>query len=163
MTQAQNVAVNLESLERIADQIEQSYLAHPDIPETEKITLSKSRRGQGQFRARVLAVESRYRVSGISNPNLLIASHIKPWAKCNTNRERLDCNNGLMLAPNADFLFDRSYINFSDEGALLTSNALSLHDRPLLGITGEQNVGRFSNAQAKYLEYHRDHVFCGLK
>ena len=45
-------------------------------------------------------------VSGLSMEPLLRASHIKPWAVCDLDRERLDVFNGLLLIPNLDALFD---------------------------------------------------------
>jgi putative restriction endonuclease len=159
LARAPVAAGSVELIERIAEQIEQTFLGRPDVPETEKVTLSKSRRGQGQFRERVLALESRCRVTRITNPDLLIASHIKPWAKCNTNQERLGGNNGLMLSPTVDLLFDRGYISFSDVGELLVADSLQSTDRALLEIDEGRNVGCFTDLQAKYLKYHRDQVF----
>jgi len=52
----------------------------------------------------------------------LVASHIKPWRHAE-NDERLNRHNGLMLAPHADFLFDRGFISFSD-GRLLISEVV---------------------------------------
>ncbi|WP_439840223.1 HNH endonuclease [Aeromonas veronii] len=44
---------------------------------------------------------------------------MKPWSKCANNAERLDGNNGLLLSPHIDKLFDRGWITFTDAGALL--------------------------------------------
>ncbi|MFE8730531.1 HNH endonuclease, partial [Aeromonas hydrophila] len=80
---------------------------------TEKQQLVKSRRGQGIFRANLEKVELACRVTGVTNTALLIASHIKPWSRCANNAERLDGNNGLLLSPHIDKLFDRGWITFS--------------------------------------------------
>ena len=55
---------------------------------------------------------------------ILISSHIVPWSEC-TDDERLDVDNGILLSPNVDALFDKHLISFSDEGELITSNAIS--------------------------------------
>jgi hypothetical protein len=150
-----------EESDRVADQIESEFKERPDVPETEKLTLSKSRRGQGLFRERALNVEPKCRITGIDNPKLLVASHIKPWARCNTHAERLDGNNGLMLTPTIDRLFDRGFIGFTIDGKLLVSDKLTDNERLRLGLKTETNVGRFTNAQEVYLQYHRLKIFKG--
>jgi predicted restriction endonuclease len=50
----------------------------------------------------------------------LRASHCKPW-RDSSNEERLDGENGLLLRPNADHLFDRGFIGFEDNGDVLVS------------------------------------------
>ena len=150
-----------EESDRVADQIEREFKERPDVPETEKLTLSKSRRGQGLFRERALNVERKCRITGIDNPKLLVASHIKPWARCNTHAERLDGNNGLMLTPTIDRLFDRGFIGFTIDGKLLVSDKLTENEHLRLGLKTDTNVGRFTNAQEVYLQYHRLEIFKG--
>src|SRR5579859_882632 len=65
-----------------------------------------ARRGQGLFKQRVMAIERRCRVTLVENPLHLVASHCKPWRDA-TNEERLDGENGLLLTPFIDHLFDR--------------------------------------------------------
>lgn len=90
-----------------------------DLTATVKDQMIKARRGQGLFRAEVLRREPRCRVTGIDDPAHLRASHIKAWAACDNDSDRLNGNNGLMLAPHVDHLFDRAYISFDDDGTLL--------------------------------------------
>lgn len=127
------------------------------IPETTRLALVESRLGQGQFRKMVLLNEPICRVTGTSNSDFLIASHIKPWRNCN-NDERLDANNGLMLAPHVDRLFDRGWISFSDDGDLLTSEALSQEIVSLWFLPVGKNVGRFNLSQKSFLAFHREHI-----
>ena len=148
-----------EDREQTEENLKATIMSRPDISETEKQALVKSRRGQGLFRQRVLSVEPRCRVTNIDNPDFLIASHIKPWHKCNTNQERLDQNNGLMLSPAIDFLFDRGLISFSDDGHLLISTKLDRADQTKLGLPAEIAPKPFSAEQREYLRYHRDHLF----
>jgi hypothetical protein len=100
------------------------------------------------------------RVSGVANDQFLIASHIKPWRTA-TNQERLDGQNGLLLCPNIDFLFDRGFISFSDEGTLLVSPVADTGCLRRLGVPvdGPVNVGQFSLRQKEYLSFHRRNVF----
>jgi putative restriction endonuclease len=121
----------------------------------------KARRGQSLFRFRVFQIEMACRLTGIANPDLLIASHIKPWRLCETTHERLDGANGLLLTPHVDRLFDRGLISFSDQGEVLRSAGLAGDDLARLGLdlACRRNVGSFSPKQRAYLEYHRRSVF----
>lgn len=89
---------------------------------TEREALVKARRGQGLFRENVARLESECRITRVTNPTYLIASHIKPWRHA-SNDERLSGHNGLMLAPQADYLFDRGFISFGDGRLLISPRA----------------------------------------
>ena len=78
------------------------------IPETERQALILARRGQGQFRANVLTIERACRVTKVERPEHLIASHTKPW-RYSSNEERLDGENGFLLTPTIDHLFDKGF------------------------------------------------------
>ena len=54
---------------------------------TEIETLIKARQGQGRFRQKLLELYSSCPLTDLDVRSLLIASHIKPWSKCN-NEER---------------------------------------------------------------------------
>lgn len=128
---------------------------HGDL---EKIQLTKSRRGQGIFKANVRLVERQCRVTGVTSIRHLRASHIKPWSASN-DQEKLDGHNGLLLSPHVDHLFDRGYISFEDSGKLLVSKELSPSILEKWSISANRSVGSFNSSQSKYLEYHRDLVF----
>lgn len=158
--------------ELLDDLVERSINADLQLDDTTKRTVILARRGQGRFRANVEAIERSCRLTGISNPSLLIASHIKPWRLCISVQERLDGMNGLLLTPDADLLFDRGFISFQDDGEILVSPRVDRVDLRRLGF--EQLVAeRVANAEAPdiwrtdgfasprraYLEYHRSEVF----
>lgn len=126
---------------------------------TEKQQLVKSRRGQGLFRANLEKVEPACRVTGVTNKTLLIASHIKPWSKCANNEERLDGNNGLLLSPHIDKLFDRGWITFTDAGSLLCAEPSIERALQQWGVELPINVGPFKPKQSKYLVYHRNEIY----
>lgn len=138
--------------------VEQALQNRNDITETEKQQLIKARRGQGMFRSRVSLIEKNCRITGISNKKYLRASHIKPWSK-STDYEKLDGNNGLMLSPHIDFLFDKGLISFTNDGHLLLSKNLDLNILHLWKIDIDFNVGYFNTIQSSYLEYHRSNIF----
>lgn len=144
-----------------ADVAESEIQTSTDIPETEKEQVIRSRRGQGIFRQRALAIESKCRLTGVNDQSFLIASHIKPWKDC-VNAERLDGSNGLMLAPHIDKLFDRGWISFSDKGDLLFAPGAE-KVMAAWNIDAIKNVGQFRPEQCHYLAHHRSKVFKGYK
>ena len=133
--------------------------ADPDIPETTRTAVVLARRGQGLFKQRVMQLERACRITGVTRPEHLKASHCKPWRDA-TNEERLDGENGLLLTPNADHLFDRGFIGFEDNGDVLISPVVHKESLSRLGLDPNKplNVGRFSEGQRRYLEFHRDSV-----
>lgn len=132
----------------------------PDLDETERETLVQARRGQGRFRQNVFVVEKCCRVTKVYRPEHLRASHTKPWRE-SSNDERLDGENGLLLTPSIDHLFDRGFITFDETGELLISPAAHRDSVARMGVDPESrhNVGRFTSGQRRYLAHHRDHVF----
>jgi putative restriction endonuclease len=56
----------------------------------------------------------------VTNPIHLVASHCKPW-RDSSNEERINGENGLLLTPTIDHLFDRGFIGFEDNGTLILS------------------------------------------
>ena len=134
-------------------------IRNSNIPETEKLRLIASRLGQGKFRADLIRLwEGRCSVTGYSDTRLLLASHIKPWYKAN-NHERLDPNNGFLLTPTLDKVFDIGLITFNprDEGRIVFSKSLT--EPRTLGLTDTMFVPIKNVHIAKYLEYHKKQVF----
>ena len=130
------------------------------ISDTEKEQLVKSRIGQGVYRSQVEVIEKQCRVTGISDKRFLIASHIKPW-RTSDNRERLDGNNGLLLSPHVDKLFDEGWITFTNDGIMLIATDFILIIIKSWGINPNMNVGRFNPDQLNYLKYHRNNIYKG--
>ena len=131
-----------------------------DIQETEKLRLVKARNGQGIFKNRLREVEQGCRVTSLTDVKYLIASHIKPWAKSD-DFEKLDGNNGLLLSPHIDKLFDNGYISFENNGSMIISPKLNTDTLSLWGVNMNENVGSFNSEQQKYLQYHRDNILKG--
>jgi putative restriction endonuclease len=100
----------------------------PRTTEAERLVIQRV--GQDVFREALLSYwEGRCAVTGVAEPRLLRASHIKPWSKCETDAERLDVYNGLLLAAHLDAAFDGGLISFSDEGGTLFSPQFAQEDR----------------------------------
>ena len=140
--------------------IEQTIERAPSIPETERESLIIARRGQGLFKERVMRIEYFCRVTKVDNPVHLRASHCKPWRDSN-NEERLDGENGLLLTPSIDHLFDRGFISFENSGRLIISPVAQRESLLKMGVNTEDavNVGGFSSGQRSFLDYHRNSVF----
>lgn len=134
------------------------FRARTDLTETERLQLVKSRRGQGIYRKNLEGFEKACRVTGVVNLRHLRASHIKPWRAYN-NFEKLDGNNGLLLSPHIDHLFDQGFISFSDDGTQLVSPEADADTLSCWGIKPEGWYGPFRHEQLKYLAFHREFVF----
>jgi hypothetical protein len=158
--------------EILDDLVERRIAADARLDSTTRSSVIQARRGQGKFRSNVEAIERSCRLTGITNPSLLIASHIKPWRLCETAQERLDGMNGLMLTPDADLLFDRGFISFEDDGAVKVSPRADRMDLRRLGFEelawenygfGEASAtwqsGLLAAGQCTYMDYHRSQVF----
>jgi len=94
------------TLEEWERRIESNIQADQRLDETERRALVLARRGQGLFRASVQFIERACRVTKVERREHLIASHIKPW-RDSANDERLSGENGLLLTPTIDHLFDK--------------------------------------------------------
>ena len=88
--------------------LEQQIETDASVKETDREAIVRARRGQGLFKQRVMRIESRCRITGVDNPSHLLASHCKPW-RDSSNEERLNGENGLLLTPSIDHLFDRGF------------------------------------------------------
>lgn len=157
-----NSPTKAEIIEIIETSIEAAIRADTHLSETEKDRIIKSRVGQGDFRKRLIDLQTACRVTGITNHYLLKASHIKPWRSCTTALERLDPYNGLLLAPHIDHLFDKGFITFSDAGGLIISSRLAIEDAERIGIR-MPNIQAipFQKPHIPYLSYHRTEIFLG--
>lgn len=148
----------IETIEKSEEQVEQELRNRTDLNETEKLQLVRSRRGQGIYRQNLESFEKACRVTGVANRRHLRASHIKPW-RLSTTYEKLDGNNGLLLSPHIDHLFDQGFISFADDGALLISPKADVDTLILWSIEPEGSFGPFRADQLTYLEFHREVIF----
>lgn len=131
--------------------------AQPDVdPRTETEVTRAARLGQSKFRSDLLKRwNSKCALIGLDMPELLRASHIKPWCD-SSDRERLDPDNGLLLAVHIDVLFDGGLISFADDGKMLVSAKLSSATCQALGIDRALSIKGLSGGNRRYLAMHRD-------
>ena len=147
------------TLEDWEHRIESSIQTDQRLDETERRALILARRGQGLFRANVQIIEQACRVTKVERREHLIASHIKPW-RDSSNDERLSSENGLLLTPSIDHLFDKGFISFDDDGDLIVSPVADPTSLQRMGIPTDSRVtvGAFSEGQRKFLDYHRENI-----
>jgi len=147
---------------RFDDEIEKAYIQRTDLANTEKETIILARRGQGRFRENLSHIEKACRITKVDDPKILVASHIKPWRACDSIHEKLDGNNGLLLTPTMDRLFDHRYMTFKNDGTAVLSKKIAPETYVRIGLDPEKplNVGTFNKEQCHYLEYHQN-IFLG--
>ena len=124
---------------------------------TERLSMALSRIGQGKFRVDLLNMWDACSITDVKVPEILKASHIKPW-KDSDNFERLDPYNGLILTPTLDSLFDRGFITFENTGQILISKEIEFYSK-ILNISPEMKLRKDFQENRQYLEYHRDEVY----
>ncbi len=126
----------------------------------DKRILAKTRGiAQTFFRSNLLKLwDGACSVTGVSDPRVLRASHIKPW-KDSSSEEKLDRNNGLLLIPDLDALFDEGMITFQTDGAMRQSPSFSVADKRKMRIDRSFRLRHVTDEMKPYLEYHREQRF----
>ena len=121
---------------------------------TERSGLVTSRVGQGAYRKRIIhRWEYKCAVTNFNKLDILIASHIVPWSKA-TDHERLDVNNGLLLSPTYDALFDKHLITFDNKGKIQLSDKIENSAYQKIGVTGKEQITNLSMYNVQYLDRH---------
>gem|GEM_PF-2896227 len=138
--------------QRIENEFQSSNLVGSD-----KIALVKARVNQGVFRERLVRQYGKCCLCGVDEESLLIASHIKPWVE-SSPEERVDENNGLLLCPNHDRLFDRGFITFNDDGTIKISQKLSENSQIFMNVNSDIRID-VNPALISFMKYHRERIF----
>lgn len=130
------------------------------ISGTERDTIIQSRIGQDKFRSLLYRkYNGQCIMSGIDLPELLIASHIRPW-DVSTDEERLSVDNGLLLCATYDRLFDRGLITFDENGKLFISSLVDDDNLKRLHIKANELYDiKPTPKMMEFLEYHHNNVF----
>ncbi len=144
-----------------AAKIADASKAELGLGSTAVLKLTEVRTKQELFKRRLIGIEKQCRLTQVMDLRFLRASHIKPWSACTKGDERVDGNNGLLLTPQADLLFDRGWITFEDRGKLCVANELPADVKKRLGLNLKpgRSCGEFNAHQRAYLDYHRNKVF----
>jgi hypothetical protein len=153
MPRLYELAVSLPDapLQEFQDQIQNL----PRTTEAERLVVQRV--GQNIFRDRLMNYwRGICPLTGISDPDLLRASHIIPWKECDTDRERLNTHNGLLLSALWDAAFDKGLVTFQDDGLPLFSPALSTAARAELRWNTPISL---TDSHRQRLAWHREHLF----
>lgn len=145
-------SVLLEDESSIISEIESAT-----VEGSEKAALVKVRVNQGLFRDKLLRKYSKCCLCGVCDADFLVASHIKPWAESAPN-EKLDVENGFLLCPNHDKLFDGGWISFNDDGTILISDTLKQTEKVFMNIQEDMKI-MLSENNKKYLKFHRNKIY----
>ena len=129
-----------------------------DLNETEKNTLIKSRLGHSKLKTYLYKKYKKCEICGMSLKELLRASHIKPWSKCETVEERLSLDNVLLLCPNHDALFDLGFISFDSDGNILISENLNLEIGVFNNVIEKVKI-EMNKEKQKYMKWHRERIY----
>jgi len=123
---------------------------------TERQGLVTSRVGQGAYRKSLMhRWEYQCAVTDFNDPRILIASHIVPW-KDSTDEQRLDVDNGILLSPTYDALFDKHLISFENNGKIILSEQIDRDAFVKIGVTGKETLRDISEGNKRYLDQHRN-------
>lgn len=145
--------VNLFAEAKIEKEVEASNIAN-----SEKINIIRARVGQGEYRKKLLELCPFCPLTMVSDERVLIASHIRPWAKSD-NQERIDPYNGFMFTPNIDWLFDKGFLSFTDDKKIILSPFLSNMTYSKLGVSDGKLISMLPvEGRELYLKYHRENI-----
>jgi hypothetical protein len=139
--------------EEIKYLIEVDTFDENSVSVTEKDTIIKGRVGQGIFKRKLQERSSCCEICGFDFKELLIASHCKPWSM-SSNKERLNPDNGLLLCPSHDLLFDKGLISFKEDGSIVMSNKLSVKQYRFFNISGKEII-ILTKGQCSFINWHR--------
>lgn len=136
--------------------------SNPQNEAEEKVAKEKYRKQQTKYRLELLDRMPSCLITKVSDDRLLVACHVKPYADCDSDEEKYDVKNGIVLTPTYHTLFDLGFISFSPEGNLLISPFLSNLNKQRLNLKEYTNY-RLQPGTEKYMRYHREKIFNTIK
>jgi hypothetical protein len=132
---------------------------NPEAKGTEREQIAKVRIGQDLYRQALINYwKGTCAVTGIAIPQVLKASHAKPWKDCETDAERLNVYNGFLLSANMDSLFDSGLISFDNNGLIIFSKELPKSQLGILGLSSKSRIQWIDKGHIPFLEWHRENI-----
>lgn len=145
-----------EPCQRFTQAVAEELAACVPTSETEVERLVRQRVGQSIYRESLMDYwGGACAVTGIAIPELLRASHAKPWAECASDAERLNVFNGFLLCAHLDAIFDRHLPTFADDGQALFAPIVTPEVRISLGIFDSLHLRWVTPEQLPFLRNHR--------
>ena len=135
------------------------------LPEgKERLAEATVRTNQKYFRNSLLDnYQRRCCLTGLAIPELLAASHIKPWKKSDPKTERLAPSNGLLLNAFHDKAFDKGLITLDMDYRIVVSSKVKhaeAADEMLWRYHGvEIEMPKRMPPAKEFIEYHKDCIF----
>jgi predicted restriction endonuclease len=147
-------ALGVSLPDALLQEFEKRVAALPRTTEAERLVVQRI--GQDIFRARLMVYwQGRCSLTGISDPALLRASHIIPWAECESYAQRLDVHNGLLLSALWDAAFDAGLVGFDDDGTVIVSPRLTAAAIEALNPRPGATLEGLTEAHRANLAWHR--------
>lgn len=136
-------------------------LKNNGLDDTERLTETPSRRGQGLYRRLLMQYwDNKCAVTECDIPQALRASHAMPWAECKKAKQRINKYNGFLLNANLDALFDKGLITFDDNGCIKISKTISKENKKALGINENMQLRKkLDTKHLEFLHYHQKHIW----
>ncbi len=130
----------------------------PNLTESERKYLVSCRLCQGKYRQKLLDFwNGKCAVTSVTEEQMLIASHIKPWRLAN-NEEKISPANGLPLIPQLDRAFDKGLITFDDvDGKIIISPYFTEYEQT--GIFGDMRLRDVPYQIRPFLVFHRENLY----
>lgn len=120
----------------------------------------KVRTGQTKYKRELVQLFRECPFTHIQDERLLIASHIQPFASC-SQAQKYDQDNGLLLSPLYDKLFDRGFITFDQQGRLRKTIWLEPSEWNKIPLNYSIAALKLTPQRKGYMKFHEDHVFLG--
>ena len=147
------IVINEGAVDTINITVEEDHIDDEEIIGDEREVITKARINHSVFKQRLVDRYGQCALCGMNMNELLIASHIKPWAESSA-KEKTSVENGLLLCPNHDRLFDKGYIAFENDGSILISSLIAEQNYDLLGINRDMRID-LTDENIPFIEYHR--------
>jgi predicted restriction endonuclease len=147
-------------VKKYEDKIAAFLAKHPDERGTEKEQFVRQRVGQDLYREALVKYWGGVcAITAIDVPELLVASHAKPWKDCDTDADRLNVYNGFLLVANYDALFDSGLITFDDNGGIIYSSRLSKRQLVDLDLQKHKRLRWINERHLPFVRWHRENIF----
>lgn len=150
-----NVSKNIETYE--PDNTKKSIKMVMQVKGSDVERTVQQRIGQSAFRKNLIEqfdnCKCRIKECKINKAEYLIASHILEW-KLSDENQKTDPNNGFLLCPMHDFLFDAHLISFDEDGKIMISKKIPKDFYDEFNISKDTSIVLLENNKI-YLELHR--------
>lgn len=140
-----------------AEDLESAKIVAVGEPQKARKIAGRDAADQAKYRQEIISRYSSCVITKVSDPELLVACHLKDYKKC-TQQEEFDPFNGVTMTPTMHRIYDLGDMTFTEQGEVVFSDFLRNMDRKNLNLNRTIRV----NLNAKslpYVKWHNEHVF----